>query len=316
MRIHSFFRTAALLLAGLACAGAIAAEPLVMGFSQLGSESQWRVANSKSITEAAQAAGVKLLFANAEGKPQAQIEAVRRFIAQKVDVIALAPGVTSGWDPVLQEARAAGIPVILTDRSIDTRDDDLYVTVLGSDFTEEGRRAARWLLKAAGQRPQLRIVELQGTAGSAPAIERKAGFEEVIRTDPRLRIVRSVVADFTRAKGREAMAAILQADKQVDVVYAHNDDMALGAIEALEAAGLAPGRGVLVIGVDATRAGFEAMAAGKLNVTVECNPLIGPQLVQLARVAKAGKPLPKRVQSREGVFPMDTAAAQLPTRRY
>jgi simple sugar transport system substrate-binding protein len=292
------------------------ARELVLGFSQLGSESQWRAANTKSIQESAKSAGVQLHFENAEGSQKAQIAAIRGFISQKVDVIALAPGVTAGWDEVLKEARDAGIPVIITDRSIDTRDDDFYVTVLGSDFTEEGRRAARWLIRATQTRPQVKIIELQGSAGSAPAIERKLGFEEVLRTDPRYKIVKSEVADFTRDKGKQVMTALLKADKHVDVVYAHNDDMALGAIEALESAGLKPGKDVLVISVDATKAAFESMMAGKLNVTVECNPLIGPQLMELVKLAKAGKPVPKRVQSHEGVFVMETAAATINSRKY
>lgn len=292
------------------------ARDLVLGFSQLGSESQWRVANTKSIHESAKAAGVQLRFENAEGSQKAQIAAIRSFISQKVDVIALAPGVTTGWDEVLREAHNAGIPVIVTDRSIDTHDDDLYATVLGSDFTEEGRRAARWLVRTTPNKAQVKIVELQGTAGSAPAIERKAGFEEVLRTDPRYKVVRSEVADFTKDKGRQAMAAMLKTDKQIDVVYAHNDDMALGAIEALEAAGMKPGKDVLVISVDATKAAFEAMVANKLNVTVECNPLIGAQLMDLVKLVKAGKPVPKRVQSREGVFGMEVAASMISSRKY
>lgn len=293
----------------------VAAKDLVLGFSQLGSESAWRKANTKSVIESAKAANVDLKFENAQGDPRAQVAAIRKFIAQKVDVIALAPGVTTGWDEALKEARDAGIPVIITDRSIDTRDDDLYVTVLGSDFTEEGRRAARWLVRSS-TKPEVKIVELQGSAGSAPAIERKLGFEEVLRTDPRFKIVKSVVADFTRDKGRAAMGQLLQADKRVDVVYAHNDDMALGAIEALEHAGLKPGTQVLVISVDATRAAFEAMVDRKLNVSVECNPLIGPQLMDLVKLVKAGKPVPKRVQSREGVFPMDMARSLIDSRKY
>lgn len=292
------------------------ARDLVLGFSQLGSESQWRIANTKSVQDSAKAAGVQLRFENAEGNPAAQISAIRTFISEKVDVIALAPGVTTGWDDVLKEARDAGIPVIITDRGIDTRDDSLYATVLGSDFTEEGRRAARWLVRSAPAKAQVRIVELQGTSGSAPAIERKVGFEEVLRTDPRYKVIRSEVANFSKDKGREVMAAILQAEKQVDVVYAHNDDMALGAIEALEATGRKPGKDVLVIGVDATRGAFEAMVQNKLNVTVECNPLIGPQLMDLMKLVKAGKPVPKRVQSREGVFAMDKAAALIGSRKY
>jgi galactofuranose transport system substrate-binding protein len=309
--------TLATLLSGIALARPAHAAPLVLGFAQVGAESQWRLANSKSVKEAATQAGIELKFADAQGQQDLQIKAVRTFIEQRVDVIALAPVVTTGWDAVLLEAKRAGIPVILTDRSVDTRDDGLYVTLLGSDFTEEGRRAGRWLLRNAKPSGDVRIVELQGSAGSAPAIERKRGFEEVIRVIPRFKMVKSETADFTREKGKAVMAAFLKAEgKSIDVVYAHNDDMALGAIQAIEEAGLKPAKDILIIGVDAIKGAFEAMVAGKMNVTVECNPLIGPQLMSLVRLVSEGKPVPKRVQSKEGVFAMDKAALELPKRQY
>lgn len=309
--------TLATLLSGIALARPAHAAQLVLGFAQVGAESQWRLANSKSVKEAAAKAGIELKFADAQGQQDIQIKAVRTFIEQRVDVIALAPVVTTGWDAVLLEAKRAGIPVILTDRSVDTRDDGLYVTLLGSDFTEEGRRAGRWLLRNAKPSGDVRIVELQGSAGSAPAIERKRGFEEVIRVIPRFKMVKSETADFTREKGKAVMTAFLKAEgKSIDVVYAHNDDMALGAIQAIEEAGLKPAKDVLIIGVDAIKGAFEAMVAGKMNVTVECNPLIGPQLMSLVRLVAEGKPVPKRVQSKEGVFAMDKAALELPKRQY
>ena len=305
------------LLSGLTLAGPARARQLVLGFAQVGAESQWRIANSKSIQEAAVTAGIVLKFIDAKQQQENQVKAVRAFIEQRVDVIALAPVVTTGWDAVLQEARRARIPVILTDRSVDTRDDGLYVTLLGSDFTEEGRRAGRWLLRNAKASGDVRIVELQGTSGSAPAIERKRGFDEVIRVVPRLKVVRSQTADFTREKGKEVMASFLKAEgRAIDVVYAHNDDMALGAIQAIEEAGLKPAKDILIIGVDAVKGAFEAMAAGKMNVTVECNPLIGPQLMELVHLVADGKPIPKRVQSKEGVFSMEMAASEFSRRKY
>ncbi|MDZ7939061.1 MAG: ABC transporter substrate-binding protein [Rhodoferax sp.] len=290
---------------------------LVLGFAQVGAESQWRAANTKSIQESAEAAGVKLQFVDGQGQQALQIQAIRSFIQQKVDVIALAPVVTTGWDEVLTEAKKARIPVILTDRSVETQDDNLYITTLGSDFTEEGRRAGRWLLRNAKPTGTIRIVELQGSTGSAPAIERKRGFDEVIRAVPRMKVVRSETADFTQPKGKTVMASFLKAESNnIQVVYAHNDDMALGAIQALEEAGLKPAKDVIVIGVDAVKGAFEAMRAGKMNVTVECNPLIGPQLMDLVRLAADGKPIPKRVQSREGVFPMEIAEREYAKRKY
>lgn len=309
--------TLAGLLSGLPLAGSAVARQLVLGFAQVGAESQWRTANTKSIQESAAEAGIALKFVDAQQQQDKQIKALRSFIEQRVDVIALAPVVTTGWDAVLSEARRARIPVILTDRSVDTRDDGLYVTLLGSDFTEEGRRAGRWLLRNAKPMGEVRIVELQGSAGSAPAIERKRGFEEVTGVVPRFKVVRSQTADFTREKGREVMATFLKAEgRAINVVYAHNDDMALGAIQAIEEAGLKPAKDILVIGVDAVRGAFEAMAAGKMNVTVECNPLIGPQLMTLVRLVAEGKPIPKRVQSKESVYAMEKAALELPKRQY
>ena len=158
---------------------------------------------------------------------------------------------------------------------------------------------------------------MQGTVGSAPAIDRKKGFEEIIKTNAKLKISRSQSGDFTRAKGKEVMEAFLKAkDKKIDVLYAHNDDMAIGAIQAIEEAGLKPGKDIVIISIDGVRGAFEAMLAGKLNVTIECNPMLGPQLMQLARDVVAGKPVEKRITTIEGVFPAETAAQELPNRRY
>jgi hypothetical protein len=188
--------------------------------------------------------------------------------------------------------------VILTDRAVNVSDPSLYVSFLGSDFVEEGRRAGRWLVERQKKTPDavLNIVELQGTVGSAPALDRKKGFEEVIAGNPKLKVIRSQTGDFTRAKGKEVMEAFLKAEgKKINVLYAHNDDMAIGAIQAIEEAGLKPGKDIIVISIDGVKGAFEAMIAGKLNVTVECSPLLGPQLMQIAKDVVAGKPVPKRV---------------------
>ena len=227
--------------------------------------------------------------------------------------------VESGWETVLREAKAAKIPVILTDRAVNVTDASLYATFIGSDFVEEGRKAGRWLLERAQKTPgkTFNIVELQGTVGSAPAIDRKKGFEEVIKANPKLKIVRSQTGDFTRTKGKEVMEAFLKAQgKGIDVLYAHNDDMAIGAIQAIEEAGLKPGVDILVVSIDGVKGAFQAMAAGKMNVTVECNPLLGPQLMAAARDVAAGKPIAKRITVVEGVFTADVAARELPNRKY
>jgi len=295
-----------------------AAEPIVLGFSQIGAESEWRTANTNSIKSAAQAAGIRLKFSDAQQKQENQIKALRSFIAQRVDVIAFSPVVETGWETVLREAKAAKIPVILTDRAVDVSDDSLYVAFMGSDFLEEGRKAGRWLLENTQDRPgDIRIVELQGTVGSAPANDRKRGFQEIIAADPRYKIVRSQTGDFTRAKGKEVMEAFLKAEgRNINVLYAHNDDMAIGAIQAIEEAGLKPGQDILIISVDGVKGAFEAMMAGKLNVTVECNPLLGPQLMAAVKDVVAGKPVPKRIVTEESIFPMAMAKEVFPTRAY
>ena len=289
---------------------------ITLGFSQLGAESKWRDANTASIKEAAKSAGIELKFANGQQKQSNQIKAIRDFIEQRVDVIAFAPVVTTGWDEVLKEAKAAKIPVVLTDRRIDTKDESLYVALISSDFTEEGRNAAWWLLENYKTPGDVRIVELQGSVGSAPAIERKKGFEEIIRMEPRFKITRSQTADFTRAKGKKVMEGFLKADPNINVLYAHNDDMALGAIEAIEAAGKKPGQDIIIIGVDAVKGAFEAMMAGKMNVSVECNPMLGPQLMEVVKYVAVGKSVPRRIVTKEGVFPMDQAANAFPSRKY
>ena len=291
---------------------------IVLGFSQIGAESEWRTANSESIKSAAAEAGIDLKFSDAQQKQENQIKAIRSFIAQKVDVIGLSPVVESGWDTVLKEAKAAKIPVILTDRSVDSKDTSLYVTFMGSDFAEEGRKAGRWLLeKVKGKSGDVNVVELQGTVGSGPAIDRKKGFEEVIKAEPRIKIIRSQTGDFTRAKGKEVMEAFLKAEgKKINVLYAHNDDMAIGAIQAIEEAGLKPSKDITIISVDAVKGAFEAMIAGKLDVSVECSPLLGPQLMAATKDLIAGKTLPRRIVTEEGIFPMEVAAKEFPKRKY
>src|SRR3954468_4715875 len=202
-----------LAITGLAAGTAQADKKITLGFSQIGAESEWRTANTKSIKEAADTAGINLKFSDAQQKQENQIKAIRAYIAQKVDVIAFSPVVETGWEPVLKEAKAAKIPVILTDRAVSAKDDSLWVTFMGSDFVEEGRRAANWLVdKTKDAAGPINIVELQGTVGSAPAIDRKKGFEEIIKDKPKFKIIRSQTGDFTRAKGKEVMEAFLKAE--------------------------------------------------------------------------------------------------------
>jgi simple sugar transport system substrate-binding protein len=316
-------RTFGILVAGLGLASlAGCSKPeernrIVLGFSQIGAESEWRTANTESIKSAAATSNIDLRFADAQQKQENKIKAQRSFIAQKVDVIAFSPVVETGWDTVLQEAKAAKIPVILTDRSV-TADPSLYVGFIGSDFVEEGRKAGRWVAQRfKGATEDVNIVELQGTVGAGPAIDRKKGFEEIIATNPHLKIIRSQSGDFTRTKGKEVMEAFLKAEtRKIHVLYAHNDDMAIGAIQAIEEAGIKPGREILIVSIDAVKGAFEAMIAGKLNATIECNPLLGPQLMTSVTEVVAGRTIPKRIVVDEQVFTMETAKQHIQSRKY
>jgi ABC-type sugar transport system substrate-binding protein len=293
---------------------------IVLGFSQIGAESEWRTANSESIKSAAKEAGIELKFSDAQQKQENQLKALRTFIAQKVDVIGFSPVVETGFETVLKEAKAAKIPVILTDRAVKVADDSLYVSFMGSDFVLEGKRAAQWLLdygKKQGWKGDINIVELQGTVGSAPAIDRKKGFADVLAAAPNYKIIRSQTGDFTRAKGKEVMEAFLKSDgKKIKVLFAHNDDMAIGAIQAIEEFGLKPGKDITIVSIDGVKGAFEAMIAGKLNCSVECSPLLGPQLMSAVKDLMAGKSLQKRIVTQEGIFPQEVAAKEFPKRKY
>ncbi|HEU4781358.1 MAG TPA: ABC transporter substrate-binding protein, partial [Steroidobacteraceae bacterium] len=298
--------------------GAKRRPPLVLGFSQIVAEANWNTANTESIRKAARDAGIDLRLEDANRSQEKQVAQLRSFVSQRVDVIAFSPVVENGWVAVLREIRAAGIPVILMDRTIEVSDDSLYVSLIGSDFVEEGRRAGRWLIEHTRDVPgEIDIVELQGTVGSAPANDRKQGFAEVISADRRYRIIRSQSGDFDRALAREVMAEFLNAEgRRIRVLFSHSDTMALGAIEAIEDAGLKPGSDILVISIEGSRKGLEAILAGKLNVTVECSPLLGPQLMTAVKELAAGKPVPRRVITLESVFTRENAAMELPHRAY
>ncbi len=298
--------------------GASRRSHFVLGFSQIAAEANWNTANTKSIRNAAREAGIELQVEDADRSQENQVAALRYFVSQRVDVIAFSPVVENGWEVVLREIRSAGIPVILLDRAVEVSDDSLYVSLIGSDFVEEGRRAAGWLLEHTRDLPgEIGIVELQGSVGSAPANDRKRGFAEVIAADRRYRIIRSQSADFLGARAREIMAEFLEAEgRRIRVVFAHSDTMALGAIEAIEAAGIQPGSEILVISIEGNRKGLEAIVAGKLNVTVECSPLLGPPLMAVVKDLAAGKPVPRRVITQESVFTRENAALELPGRVY
>ena len=296
---------------------------IVLGFAQLGAESEWRTASSESVQRAARKYGIELMFENAQQKQENQIKAIRSFIAHRVDVIAFSPVVESGWDNVLMEARAAGIPVILVDRKIETGLKDVYISFLGSDFLEEGRKAGRWLRSKFGDTTgDVIIVELRGTEGASPTKGRDEGFREILSDDLRFKIVRSLSGDFMRSKGRETMEHILSEyyapseGRDIDVIFAHNDDMAMGAMEALERRGIKPGQDIVMISVDAQRSALEALKAGQLNCVVECTPYFGDQLMQLVAALASGREIPPAIYSEETIFTEDDPPENLPEREY
>lgn len=295
------------------------AKTIVLGYSQLGDESTWRTQNSRSIIDAAKKAGIKIMFDDAMQKPENQIKALRSFIAYKVDVIAFSPLVETGWDTVLGEAKAAGIPVIIVDRMIDTADDSLYACALGADFDLEGRRAGEFLVKkyrdASGP---VKIVEIGGTVASTPAIGRYAGFRDVISSHPKFSVIFSEDGDFMLSKGVEIMRKVfrLYDPKDIDVLYSHNDDMTFGAIEVMREAGIEPGVDIVIISVDATQRIVNYLKKGEVNCVIECNPNSGTQVMEIARKVVAGEKVQKHIYIEEKVFDEDTDFAAIADRGY
>ncbi|UTW05315.1 ABC transporter substrate-binding protein [Amphritea atlantica] len=284
-----------------------------IGFSQIGSESGWRAAETTITQQQAKARGITLKFADAQQKQENQIKALRSFIAQGVDAILLAPVVATGWDSVLKEAKEANIPVVLLDRTIDASD-DLYLTAVTSDLVHEGRVAGKWLTGAVGGK-ECKIVELQGTTGSSPANDRKKGFEEGISGAANLSIARSQTGDFTRTKGKEVMESFLKAEnggKDICALYAHNDDMAVGAIQAIKEAGLKPGTDILVVSIDAVPDIFTAMAAGEANATVELTPnMAGPAFEAIDAYLNKGTKPAKWIQTESRLYTQSDDAAAI-----
>ena len=291
---------ACLMLSG---AGAFAAD-MTVGFSQIGSESGWRAAETTVTQNQAKERGIDLKFADAQQKQENQIKAVRGFIAQGVDAILIAPVVATGWEDVLAEAKDAEIPVVLLDRQIDAPE-DMYLTAVTSDQVHEGKVAGEWLVKDVGDKP-CKVVELQGTTGSSPAINRKKGFEEAIAGHSNITIARSQTGDFTRTKGKEVMESFIKAEnggKDICAVYAHNDDMAVGAIQAIKEAGLKPGTDIRIVSIDAVPDIFLAMAAGEANATVELTPnMAGPAFDVLEKYLADGTEPPKWIQTESKLY--------------
>lgn len=289
---------------------------IVLGFAQVGAESGWRTAETASIKDIpSKYPNIELKFSDAQQKQENQLKAVRTFIAQKVDVIAIDPVVETGWDTVLKEAQQAKIPVIIVDRSVDS-DASLYAAFLGSDMEEEGKKAAQVVIDKFGTNP-CNIVEIQGTVGSSAAVGRDKGFNEAIKGHDNIKILKVQSGDFVRAKGKEVMEAFLKSDgDKFNCLISQNDDMAVGAVQAIEEAGKKPGQDIFIVSFDGIKDMFQLMADGKSNAIVECNPLLGPQLAELSMAVASGASYDKVTKSNENVFLQNQAAAELPNRKY
>ncbi len=302
---------------------AVHAKTYTIGFAQSDTaESDWRKANTESFREAAKELGIQLLFKDAGGKSEVQRRHVEEFVEQKVDAIVLSAHEIGGWDAVLLKAKAAKIPVILSDRTLvlkpENQNKGLYVTSIGSDFRYEGRAAAAWLAQeTAGH---CNIVEIQGPPDSSPSIERGKGFREVIALFPQMKVIASRTGMWRTDQAREVMRGHLKAEgRNICAVFAHNDNMAIGAVEAIEAfkeLGLKPGKDILIIGVDGVRRGFDFLIEKKINALVECNPLLGKYVLKVVVDVLHGRSVPPRMFMEDKVFTVHNAAAALPSRKY
>ncbi len=282
---------------------------LTIGFSQVGTESDWRTAFTEAILAEAEERGIHLIIHDAENSQENQILAIRSFIEQNVDAIFLAPVIETGWDRILREVQLAGIPLIIIDRNV-TSDPSLYLTRVSSDFQHEGRLAAAWLAQATAG--HCNIVELEGTVGSSAARDRHIGFVEIIRLFPDMQIIVSQSADFRRENGRAVMAAILNSENpdEICAVWAHNDDMAIGAIVAIQNAGLNPGDDILIVSVDAIPDIFLAMMNGDANATIELNPNMGGPAFDAVNSYLAGEEVPAWIRVTGGIYFPETAAEE------
>jgi galactofuranose transport system substrate-binding protein len=278
-----------------------------VGFSQMGHDNPWRMAQTQSLRDEAAKRGYEIVVADAQDQTAKQVADVEDLIARRVNVILLAPREYEGLEPALSAARAANIPVILVDREAAGTAGEDFVTFLGSNFVEQGRRAAEWLVKETGGNAG--IVELTGTPGSSVAADRARGFREVLAQHPGMRILASQTGEFSRANGQRVMQNIAQSlGAQVTAVYAHNDEMALGAIQALRASGRNPGTDVKIVSIDGQRAALEAIQRGELGATVESNPRFGPIAFETIEQVRKGEAVPPRKLITDRFFDRTNAA--------
>jgi ABC-type sugar transport system substrate-binding protein len=279
-----------------------------VGFAQTESNNPWRIAQTKSMQEEAKKRGWQLVYTDAAGSAAKQVADVNSMIAQGVDAVFLAPREEKPLIPAVMNAKKAGIPVILLDRNVDqslAKAGEDYVTFIGSDFIEEGRRAAEWLTKAMNGKAN--IIQLEGTTGSSPANDRAKGFADYIKDHPDMKIVASQSGDFARDKGRQVAETLLQSNPDANAIYAHNDEMAIGAISALEAAGKTPGKDVIIVSIDGTRDALQAIIDGKMGATVECSPFFGPAAYDTLEKYANGETIPPKIINEDRFFDASNA---------
>ncbi len=288
---------------------------ITIGFSQIGESSSWRTAETNSIRSEAKNRNIELLVSDSQGKQENQIAALDDFISKKVDVILLAPEVKSGWETVLRRVKAANIPLVLVDRGINGPE-ELYTTIITADFVHEGRVAAEWLANKMNKKGN--VIQLEGTPDSDPAKDRKKGFVEGLSKFPEIKITGSQTAMFNRADGKKVTESFIKSlgKGNIQAVYAHNDDMALGAIQALEEAGIKPSKDVIVISIDGIRDAFTAIVDGKLSATVECTPLYGPKTFEVVDKILKGESVQKRYVNETRLFDQSNAAKEIGNRQY
>ena len=292
---------------------------IVLGFSQIGTESAWRIGNTLDIEQQAENFGISLMLENANQKQENQIDAIRRFIAYRVDVIAFSPIVEDGWDNVLNEAKEAGIPVILVDRDINTNRSDLTTCLIGADFYKEGVMAGEYLIRKADSlgMDKVNIVEITGTDNSTPMMQRQQGFMDAIAGDDRMVILESIDGDFLKSRGAECMRYLLETyGDSIDVLYSHNDEMMIGALPEIEKAGFTPGSDIIIISIDGGQEAIDILKEGRINCVVECTPKLGKALMETAIKLKAGEEVESVIHPEEVFFSDEQDTSLIEPRGY
>lgn len=293
---------------------------IVIGFSQSGSESSWRKRHTQSVLESLEKQDYEVMYRNGLMNQERQIQDIRTFIAFQVDVIVFTPLTENGWEPVLKEAKKAGIPVILIDREIKVTDSSLFLTHIGPSFKAEGNRAGIYVTNKFAETTDetVNVLELSGLPDTSPTILRHDGFLETIRKNPKIQLVQSISGDYTRSKGKETIRELLKKDRLagIDILYSHSDEMTIGALEALDDAGIAPGKDLTIVSIDAQKNSITALKKGRINAVVECNPEVGPYLARTITRYLAGKTISKEIYMPETIFSDQGNLASIPPRNY